>query len=139
MVLITFSILGFSIIAMASSSVKLSDNERDDQSVFYIAEAGLTVKIEEIEETVADVYSRTGTEAEFFYTLNSKIIEVSKPSTAIFEKTIHGKEPKALITVEELNTGNPREYKVGSIGTIGDSSRSVNAIIQLTGPRIVII
>lgn len=130
MVLVVLSILGLSINAISSNSVKTSTGERDDQSVFYIAEAGLTVEIAEIEETTTEVYNSTENEAEFFNVLNTKIIAVSKLSSTTFENT-QGKETKAQIDVEELNTGNPREYKITSEGTIGNKARRVNAIISI--------
>lgn len=130
MVLVVLSILGLSINAIASNSVKISTGERDDQSVFYIAEAGLTVEIAEIEETATEVYNSTENEAEFFNTLNARIIAASKSSSATFENT-QEKETKARIDVEELNTGNPREYKIVSVGTIGSKARKVKAIISI--------
>ena len=51
---------------ITSNSVKTSTGERDDQSVFYIAEAGIAVEMKEIEETITEVYDITKTEAEFF-------------------------------------------------------------------------
>jgi len=130
MVLVVLSVLGVSVLMITSNFVKLSAGERDDQSVFYIAEAGLTVEMAEIEETITEVYNITKTEAEFFNALNARIIAVSKSTSATFEN-IHGKETNARIDVEELNTGNPREYKVASVGIIGNSTRKVKAIISI--------
>ena len=93
MVLVVLSILGLSINAIASNSVKTSTGERDDQSVFYIAEAGVVSGLYEIEgivkqafQDVNDVFEglpneRKKTfnfEAEFYSRIN--VIEGSRPS-----------------------------------------------------------
>ena len=50
MILVLFSVLGVSLLAVTSNSLKLSGNERTDQSTFYIAEAGIVVTRKDIED-----------------------------------------------------------------------------------------
>lgn len=131
MVLVVLSVLGLSILMITSNSVKLSGGERDDQSVFYIAEAGLTVEMDEIEGKIQLAYSNTNDVNSFFNELFSEIVKSAKPSPAIFEETFG--ETKAIIDVEELSSGNPtRQYKVTSTGIIDKKSRVVERELSVT-------
>lgn len=116
LVMVITSIIGMTLLNVTSNSLNISSIERDSQSAFYIAEAALTVEMANVEETIHDVYSRTDNEYSFFSTLTSELTGERVPYTN-FEQ-VFGKNPKAIINVEELNEGNPREYKITSTGII---------------------
>lgn len=116
LVMVITSIIGMTLLNVTSNSLNISSIERDSQSAFYIAEAALTVEMANVEETIYDVYSRTDNEYSFFSTLTSELTGERAPYTN-FEQ-VFGKNPKAIINVEELNEGNPREYKITSTGII---------------------
>ncbi len=135
MVLVVLSILGLSINAIASNTVKTSTGERDDQSVFYVAEAGVVSGLYEIEgivkqafQDVNDVFEglpneRKKTfnfEAEFYSRIN--VIEGSRPSPS-FEASF-GETTSASVTVR-LISENPWVYEIESIGNIGSKTRTV--------------
>ncbi|WP_399631809.1 PilX N-terminal domain-containing pilus assembly protein [Sporosarcina sp. SG10008] len=133
MVLVVLSVLGLSILMITSNSVKLSAGERDDQSVFYIAEAGLTVEMDEIEGQIQSTYSNTNDANSFFNELFQKIIISGKYSSTSFEKTLGEITPKAKIDVVEQNSGNPtRLYKLTSTGIIDKKSRVVEREFSVT-------
>lgn len=123
-VIMVFSILGMSIMAMSMNSVKMSAGEEKDQSVFYIAEAALTVEMKNIENNINESYNENKDETSFFDDLSSKILSTAKPSTAKFDDS-PGYNPKAEIMVMQLNNTNPRSYKVTSTGYIDKKKRVV--------------
>lgn len=144
MVLAIFSILGFSILAVTAGSVKLSDSERDDQSVFYIAEAGLVEKVAEIEgivdsayEKVSDRYNRLTSkekanfdfEVEFYKEVTEKIL-LGTTKLSAFESNFE-ENPEATVSISRINTENPPSYKVESEGKIGKSKRKVYTVVSL--------
>ncbi|WP_419962613.1 pilus assembly PilX N-terminal domain-containing protein [Psychrobacillus sp. BM2] len=133
MVLVIISVLGISILMITSNFVKVSTGERNDQSVFYIAEAGLTVELDEIENKIQTAYSKTNDIGSFFNELSTKILTSDKQSSATFEKTFENVLPIAKIDVKELNKGNPtRNYKVTSTGFINNKKRVLEREFSVT-------
>ncbi len=59
MLIFFVSIIGLSLINLNANSMKISKNEEIDQAVYYIAEAGLNVKIAKLIEMADDAYSDT--------------------------------------------------------------------------------
>ncbi|MCK1996570.1 pilus assembly PilX N-terminal domain-containing protein [Psychrobacillus psychrodurans] len=57
MLVVLITVLGVSILAVTSNSLKLSANERTDQSTFYIAEAGIVVARKDTENKLQQAYS----------------------------------------------------------------------------------
>ena len=60
---------------ITSNYVKDIGGERDDWSVFYIAEAGLTVEMDEIEGKIQLAYNNTKDANSFFSELFSKKVK----------------------------------------------------------------
>ena len=116
MILAIFSILGFSILAMASSSIKLSDSERDDQSVFYIAEGGAIKVLSDIEKEVGRLSKTATSETDFFNKLKTFIDEL--------DSVVNFIESQAIAEVE-INQINSPEYRIISKGKIGNNTRKV--------------
>jgi len=136
MVLVVLSVLGVSVLMITSNFVKLSTGERDDQSVFYIAEAGATIVMSEIEEKVKTHSSSSAitTANAFFAKLEAEILSRKKPSSEMLEPRVIdsfemnlGKKPLAEVTVEPVDPMNGsafREYKIFSTGEIGNQNRT---------------
>lgn len=136
LLIVLISVLGLSLIALTTTSVKTTTSERSDQSAFYIAEAGATLEMAEIEKAVNDVYnaveqSKKAKETEeeirnrFYSELNSKILTAGpKTSPANFEEAF-GEKPKAEIKVVGVSGAKPGTYKITSTGTIGKKKRTV--------------
>lgn len=124
MVIMVFSVLGMSIMAMSMNSLKMSSSEQKDQSVFYIAEAAMTVEMESIEKIVNEAYSNSKDQNSFFNELTNKLLISSKPSSAEYDDT-PGYNPSAEIAIKQLNNTNPRSYKVTATGDIDTKKRVV--------------
>lgn len=52
------TILGFSIILLSSASVKTSTKEKNDQTAFYIAESGITIRVPDLHDKLVEVYDK---------------------------------------------------------------------------------
>lgn len=135
-VLVVLSVLGLSILMITSNSVKLSVGERDDQSVFYIAEAGIVERVYDIDKNVADAFGEIKAihnnlsikekgEYDFVGKFYSRVISKVNlaPSTQLFESNL-GNVPVASITVTQ-KSANPIIYEIESAGKIGDKTRKV--------------
>ncbi|MFJ7971183.1 hypothetical protein [Psychrobacillus sp. NPDC096389] len=77
MVLVLICVLGGSILLVTSNSLKLSENERIDQSTFYIAEAGIVVTRKDIEDKLQQAYEDAYRDTKRYYDslTNEKKIE----------------------------------------------------------------
>lgn len=143
MVLIT--ILGVGLISVSANSLKTSTNERNDQSVYYIAEAGLATKKSEVEKEILGFYQeikdrydklppKKKPEYKFeteFYTLVKNEIDLSPMDLEDFESQF-GNSPKAHVEISKKSSGiTPLEYKITSVGTIGKKERTVSQIITI--------
>src|SRR5690554_3820952 len=75
-IFIIITVLGLSIVTLSFASVKTSTNERDNQSAYYIAEAGLTYQIEKAKNDILVIYEDdlVQTEDEFL----NKLTEVEE-------------------------------------------------------------
>ena len=57
MILVLLSVLGLSLLKLSSNTLKISKNERADQSVYYIAEAGVVERRTQLRKEVNNAYS----------------------------------------------------------------------------------
>jgi type II secretory pathway pseudopilin PulG len=136
MVLVVLSVLGVGIIATSANVMKVSTEERKDQSVFYIAEAGVVKGIHEIETVVNQVFNDVNDEFKGLSSLEKKVfnfenrfykeLDMRIPTTLTppsFETSL-GETPSASVTVTSISI-NPRIYKIKSVGVIGNKTRTV--------------
>lgn len=149
------SILGLSLVTMSIASVKTSTVERENQSVYYVAEAGLNYQLKEIQQKVEEVhmivtnYIRSNfiesiepvdlTEEEleqiakemFYNNLYESLILNSKGSKTYerFED-INGVDPLATIYTDDVDSMEGI-YKISSTGEIGDQARSIEKQIKI--------
>ncbi|MDQ0430534.1 Tfp pilus assembly protein PilX [Planomicrobium stackebrandtii] len=127
LILVFFSILGISLISITMNSLKLSDSERKDQAVYYIAESGTTVVLSDIDALV-DSLSNSQTiqnEQDFFAKLEQDILN-SKVINEFEENS--GETPFATVTVKLLEIDEnlkERKYEIVSKGEIGTRTRTV--------------
>lgn len=136
MVLVVLSVLGLSILMITTTTVKLSEGERNDQSVFYIAEAGVVETAYEINEDVNEafeevkaIYSQLSNKdkekydfvGEFYSRVIGKVNLM--PSSLSFERNL-GNKPFASVTLNQNGAG-PIKYEIVSEGTIGNKTRTV--------------
>lgn len=124
MIIMIFSVLGLTLMAVSMNSVKMSAGEREDQAAFYIAEGALNTEMKIVDKKVSDAYANNTSETSFYNSLITMIIKNNQPSTAVFENTL-GHLPSAKITIMEMNKNNPRDYKIISTGYINKKKRTV--------------
>ncbi|MGE6367647.1 pilus assembly PilX N-terminal domain-containing protein [Planococcus kocurii] len=127
LILVVFSILGMSLISITINSLELSDSERKDQAVYYIAESGTTVALSDISILVNSLSNSTAiqNEKDFFIKLEQEILN-SKVISG-FEKN-SGETPFATVTVKLLEIDEnlkKRKYEIISKGEIGKRTRTV--------------
>lgn len=158
LIITLISVLGMSMIGLTLNSVKTSSAERDDQSVFYIAEAGLNVEMANIKEIVINALESykapagktcsgsTNREAcfenikkaaseEYLNNLENQVLR--KVTRSNFESLSKVNiKPEAVIEVEFLiKEGNyARKYKISSIGKIEDTQRILEQEFTITWP-----
>src|SRR4051812_42718631 len=87
-VLVVLTVLTISVLTVTSNSMKTSTGERNDQSAYYIAEAGATIVMANIEEKVNTLPTvKTYSNAlGFFGDLEAIILQPSKIDS--FENTL---------------------------------------------------
>lgn len=145
MVLILISVLGIGLLTISANTMKISDKERQNQSVFYIAEGGLTYIKYEINETVQNTYNEIlasinpkSTEEQlvlnYFNSIKSKLNTINVTTYNRFEKQ-NNLTPEALINLEKYSD-NPLTYKLTSKGYLSElsSSRTVSQLLTIPTP-----
>lgn len=128
--LLVMSILGVTIIGVTTSNYNLTKIDSRSQSTYYIAEAGANYIIDRINREVQENVSQFETSAEFFQYIEDQFTN----DTVIldsFEEN-YGEQPKAFITISQIGTDEDlRDYKIESVGRLGNNSRKVSAVISL--------
>ncbi|MFB1051783.1 PilX N-terminal domain-containing pilus assembly protein [Paraliobacillus sp. JSM ZJ581] len=130
MTLTVLSLLGIALATASFANVNLSSVDRAYQSTFYIAEGGANQTYASIESIVNDVYDSTSNQAEFYTTFNNKLDELDNKVLTNFS-SIFKDNPSANISIQELNTSNPRNYQIISEGVIGERTRTVTRPFQI--------
>ncbi|MHA6259347.1 PilX N-terminal domain-containing pilus assembly protein [Sporosarcina sp. CAU 1771] len=153
MVLIVLSVLGLGITTVASNSLKISTGERDDQSVYYIAEAGLT----EVRAQINDLAIKSFNDVDKQY---QEIIKPEQKESFLIEKSFENRflesarneigtyistnQPNVEIEYERQFEGNgkptatvsliPKEnedntYIITSVGNIDGKTRTISQLV----------
>lgn len=135
------AVVGTSLVILTTNSVKTSSAERDNQAVYYIAEAGLNHKLKqietEIEEKAAKIYEQVKGQSDedekFYEKIESFFNEDSLYDE--FEPGLKGEEVKAETYIERapVEEGEPinGRYIVTSTGFIGDEARAVQTSFEV--------
>lgn len=143
-VLIIFTIitvLGLSIVTLSFASVKTSTSERDYQSAYYIAEAGLTYTEVEIEREIQEKYGHDDVREEEQFVDQLKTLATENPIYIEFhdDEIILVNEISEAERFAEINITFEEEIKrfegieepvykfiIESSGKIGEEERTVN-------------
>ncbi|MEK4759305.1 hypothetical protein MHH85_03515 [Viridibacillus sp. FSL E2-0187] len=145
MVLVVISVLGLGLLTTTANTMKLSDKERVDQATYYIAEAGLVQRREQLNQIVNTAFEDTKTkylslsteikrgetqserdkfdfEKEFLKEVQLKI-PLSNTTFLDFEKN-GDNAPEAFVTVSIKNISNKElKYKITSTGKIASNKK----------------
>ena len=125
MTLLVLSIIGVTLATVTFANVKLTTTDREYQSAYYIAEAGVNETYAEIKELILDSYDNTTNESDFYSAIEPVLLEdISDSTLTNFERSL-GEQPEAQITITKIDDGNPRTYQISSEGKIGQRERTV--------------
>ena len=135
LVLTILSVLGLSMATLSYGSVKVSSGERDDQSAYYIAEAGLTYEMGILENKIEEIYDATESGEEFFALIADELITTTPQPTDVEFAESFGEEPSAEINITDITEEEShlsRTYNVESTGKIGSKERTLSQILTVT-------
>ncbi|WP_423189171.1 pilus assembly PilX N-terminal domain-containing protein [Alkalibacterium sp. f15] len=135
MTLMVLSVLGASLGAITIGSFKLGDINRDDNSAYYIAEAGANVAFEELEKDVLKVYKESD-ESNFFQNVNSVAIEVAKKMNSNVDKLYtfepqFGDQPTVTVVINQVEESDSVIYEIISTGEVAGKKRSVSKSVEV--------
>lgn len=125
MAMLVFSLLGTAALSMANSNVDNSLLEREFQSAFYVAEAGVNYHTEVItNKNIKEAFNSTSNANEFFTHLENHTDTTY--GTEIFQPQ-SGYDPVAEVSLQRLDMSetNPRTYALVSIGITENTKRTV--------------
>lgn len=147
-VLAVISIIGLSALLKSQNTLKTSTNERTDQSLYYIAEAGLVEKQNEVENTISTVYEQQlksyknsisnprTFEEEVFYQIEKELGLLNNPNVVTvkndFENLIAEGKPRAEITVgdKKIIDEYTRSYTITSVGKVDNERESERTVTK---------
>ncbi|WP_440896007.1 pilus assembly PilX N-terminal domain-containing protein [Amphibacillus sp. Q70] len=124
MTLLVLSILGVAIATMTFANIQLTATDRDYQSTYYIAEAGVNQAYAEIKDIIVTTYENEVNQDNFYLGIETAFDEVDGSHYKNFEANFD-EQPEAVITIERLDGENPRNYQITSEGKIGQQDRVV--------------
>src|SRR5690625_555608 len=126
MTLFVLSIIGVTLATVTFANVKLSTTDREHQSTYYIAEAGVNQAYAEIRDEVLKIYDEASSDVEFYSNIESTLLGdvMFKAPFKKFKRSF-GERPEANITVSKIEDGNLGEYLITSEGIIGKRKRTV--------------
>jgi hypothetical protein len=135
MVFVVITILGFSITTMAFNNVQMSSGERSSQASFYIAESGITARINEIGPKLKDVYGLAVNGPDFFNKVDSALELGVVKEYKDFEKNF-GHEPVTKVKIEKIPSDTlisyTNDYKITSTATINNRPRTLSRVIHIS-------
>lgn len=142
LVMVAVSLLGMILLTVTASNFKMTSVERDNQAVYYIAEAGINDSVYKVSEKVEGLSEQTLTHDEFFSNLWTYIDQdIDKVALTEFTSQF-GHHPSANIAVDEgilVNiednsqyTERTFRYVINSTGQIGNRSRIVSSSIDVS-------
>lgn len=125
MTLFVLSIIGVTLATVTFANVKLTTTDREYQSTYYIAEAGVNETYAEIKKLILESYDRTDSESGFYGIVEPALLDdISDSTLSNFERNL-GEQPEAQISITKIDDGNPRRYQISSVGKIGQRERTV--------------
>ncbi|MGJ9383061.1 DUF7305 domain-containing protein [Salipaludibacillus sp. CF4.18] len=131
LLIMIFSVLTLGVIGVTSSNLTLTTGERDHQSSYYIAEAGINVRMQEIQTESLEAYNQhlenpIG---------DSRDAIVSAISTGLNEKKDFNNGIFLTEVLGPLNDEYPLKYTIKSEGIINNRSRKLTKDITINSPE----
>ena len=127
--IVLIGIIGISLFSITTVTHSQSTHERKDQSIFYIAEAGLNIKEARIKKLIDQAFNDSkANEANFEATFDSKLQgilndeEKSVYDNTIFKSDYNG-NPEASVKIIVPDSTNIRAFKIVSEGSMVGTSK----------------
>lgn len=121
------AIVGVSLAGITLQSVKTSTKERDNQAVYYIAEAGMNYLTKEIQDKVLKIYNDENVKTKEDFIEKIKNVEIDNTELTNFE-SINNNVVFAEINMNYINDAS---FELISTGFIGNEKRAVNRVIDV--------
>ncbi|MCD5325681.1 MULTISPECIES: DUF2807 domain-containing protein [Pontibacillus] len=128
MVFVVLSVLGLGLMGLVLNNTKMTSGERNYQASYYIAEAGITQRMKNVEDRVTFYYQNTNEIDSFYDELEKDILKITTFDS--FESAFDH-QPEANMKIEKVNNQNPRTYRISSKGVIGQRSRTVEKLFYV--------
>lgn len=129
MVLLVFAVLGIAVGAVTIGSHKLSDISQDNNSAYYIAEAGANLAYQEIENGVWPAYENSSSNGAYFDEINglTNPFQPGKSYGSGYFDTQSGKQPTATVAImgPDVISEEEQQFEIVSIGEISGQKRTV--------------
>ncbi|QCR32033.1 polymer-forming cytoskeletal protein [Lysinibacillus sp. SGAir0095] len=155
LVLIVLSILGISMLGISANTINNMTNERDTQSVYYIAEAGLVEKRAELYSQMINavnlfrenyekeiikykdgIIESSITEGIYYDAVKSSIKTGQYLPIKTFEEHFDEPNPEAIVTLSYNE--NKKSFLLSSTGRIGEKKRTISQEIEvLFDPKVI--
>lgn len=138
MVLLVLTVLGAMVGVVTVGSHRLSDNNRDYNSAYYIAEAGANMAYEEFKAEVIETYKKNEPASSFFLSIDhiaTAVSKVDKYGEGDFDIQL-GYQPTTTINIVPDNLdleNNEKEYTIESTGKVANKERMVQKKVKITG------
>lgn len=129
--LAAMSVFGMAILGITMSNLKATMVDGKTQGAYYIAEAGINCMIDRIDEEVENTKDSYESAQEFFQNIEDEFLN-KEYILNNFEEN-NKEQSTALVTINRVGTvENPRDYRVESVGHIGNRGRTVSSLISIS-------
>lgn len=122
---VILSILSLTMITLSAASFKTSTTEKNNQSAFYIAEAGLNYQEQQLKNKIIKIYEANNVETEddFIRELSSDVLFPDATYDDFEQENAY-----AELSVEKLSD---YQFKIYSKGYVGKESRSLSRVVEV--------
>ncbi|WP_099362072.1 pilus assembly PilX N-terminal domain-containing protein [Fredinandcohnia onubensis] len=135
LILTVVTILGLALMGLTLNNMKMSFSERTYQSTYYIAESGVTYTLDKVNKNIVHIYNNSTNKTTFFSKIDSMITDMNNELPYTNFEDAFGHQPEAKISIEKIGNQNAnashQDYKIISIGTIDNRSRTVEKQIRI--------
>ena len=149
-VIVLLSVIGLSLITITANTLKTSTNEREDQAVYYIAEAGLAERKAYLYDQVKEIYTNLKTQYEelsdpqakndfnfdekFYNQINRISLSPKTLNSDNHDYNSHFNEKtESTATIQKVQKGSSIAFTITSEGKIGDTqTRKVSQTINIS-------
>lgn len=138
MILLVFVAIGGAVGTVTVGSHRLSDNNKNYNSAYYIAEAGANMTYEEISDLVQGIYSKPNITdgKKMFEEIDFNLINSSDENHSVYNfEEQYGQIPTATVEIidkEIVKENQTQKYIIKSVGDVDGKTRTVDKEIVVT-------